>query len=186
MKQKDYKFINFDAENRKFGFKLEQMHVLKTKSLNPGDNQTVFNIWNSEYPVKLGFQTVGELGKYLATKQDLTYYLLKNDLKTIGWAMTFNEGDEKWFAITICSDFQRQGKGSYLLNELKTENENLNGWVIDHENDRKPNGDTYHSPLLFYQRNGFKIFPEFRCEIPILSAVKIAWHKSDDDAIIER
>jgi len=63
------------------------------------------------------------------------------------------------------------------LNKLKSENDILNGWVIDHKNDVKINGELYQSPLLFYEKNDFQIFPEYRLEIPILSAVKITWCK---------
>jgi GNAT superfamily N-acetyltransferase len=156
------------------------MDIEKTKSLNSEEKQTVFDLWNRGYPVKLGFRTIIELENYLNTLTDVTYYLLKTDSKVIeGWAMTFSAAEEKWFAITIADEVQRQGKGTYLMNKLKTENEILNGWVIDHENDLKANGELYQSPLLFYERNGFQKFPECRLEIPILSAVKITWHSKD-------
>lgn len=50
--------------------------------------------------------------------------------------------------------------------------------MIDHENDRKRSGEIYKSPLQFYQKNDFQIFPEYRLEIPILSVVKISWYKN--------
>jgi GNAT superfamily N-acetyltransferase len=156
------------------------MEIEKTKSLNSEDKQIVFDLWNREYPAKLGFQTIIDMDHYLQTLPGLTYYLLKNDSNVIeGWAMTYSAAEEKWFAITIAEEFQRQGKGTCLLDELKRENEILNGWVIDHENDVKANGLLYQSPILFYERNGFQIFPEYRLEIPILSAVKIRWNRDN-------
>lgn len=154
------------------------MEVLIEKILSIEDKQEVFDLWNDEYPVNLGFQTIQDMDNYLNTLQDLTYYLLINDTKQIkGWAMTYSAGTEKWFAITISKDVQRQGKGAFLLNILKSNNKQLNGWVIDHEKDYKRNGEVYQSPLSFYKKNGFKIFSEYRLELPVLSAVKINWYK---------
>ena len=154
------------------------MEIEKTKALNAEDKQRVFDLWNRGYPAKLGFQSIFDMDNYLDTLPGLTFYLLKNDSKLIqGWAMTFTAGEEKWFAITIADEVQRQGNGTCLVDKLKADNEILNGWVIDHENDVKANRQLYHSPMLFYQRNGFRTFPEYRLELPILSAVKIRWHR---------
>lgn len=157
------------------------MVIIKEQILNSEDKKMVFDLWNSEYPVNLGFQVISDMDNYLNSLPDLTYYLLKNEMSQIeGWAMTFSAGQEKWFAITISQNLQGQGKGTYLLDKLKNENDLLNGWVIDHEKDRKRNGQIYKSPLLFYKKNNFQIFPEYRLEIPTLSAVKISWHKNDN------
>jgi hypothetical protein len=155
------------------------MKVVKTKSLNTEEKEVVFSLWNDEYPGQLGFNTTIDMDKYLATLHGLEFYLLKNDIKFIeGWAMTFRTGEEKWFTITVSNKVQRQGKGRFLLDKLKADNNALNGWVIDHENDTKRNGEIYQSPLEFYKKNGFRVFPEYRLEIPVLSAVKIAWSRS--------
>lgn len=155
------------------------MEVIKKPKLDPDEKEIVFNLWNREYPMNLGFQTITDLDHYLDTLPGLTYYLLKNDKgQTEGWAITFSREEEKWFAITIAQNAQGQGKGSYLLNKLKVDNDILNGWVIDHENDHKRGGEIYKSPLQFYQKNSFQIFPDYRLEIPNLSAVKISWYKN--------
>ena len=155
------------------------MKIIREKILNAGDKEVVFNLWNIEYPVNLSFATMAEMDSYLNTLSDLTFYLLKNETNQIeGWAMTFGREQEKWFAITISHEVQGQGKGRYLLDKLKSENDILNGWVIDHENYYKNDGQKYKSPLLFYKKNDFQIFPEYRLDIPILSAIKISWYKN--------
>jgi hypothetical protein len=78
-----------------------------------------------------------------------------------------------WFAIIIDDQMQRKGKGSLLLEELKKEKNNLNGWVVDHENDRKKNGEAYKSLLLCYIKNGFITCNGTRIENEKISAVKI-------------
>ena len=139
------------------------MKIIREKILNAGDKEVVFNLWNIEYPVNLSFATMAEMDSYLNTLSDLTFYLLKNETNQIeGWAMTFGREQEKWFAITISHEVQGQGKGSYLLDKLKSENDILNGWVIDHENYSKNDGQQYKSPLLFYKKNDFQIFTEYR------------------------
>lgn len=155
------------------------MEIIKKPKLDPVEKEVVFNLWNSEYPVNLGFKVMSEMDNYLDTLAGLTFYLLKNALnQTEGWAMTFALKDEIWFAITIAHNVQGQGKGTFLLDKLKTDNDIISGWVIDHENDYKPNGEIYRPPLQFYQKNDFEVFPEIRLEIPVLSALKISWNKN--------
>lgn len=157
------------------------MYVFKTVELTVEQKEIVFNLWNNEYPENLGFNTINDLDLYLSTLSQLNYYFLKSDPGKIeGWAMVFGREDENWFAITIDSSAQGLGKGTFLLNKLKEDREVLNGWVIDHDKDRRKDGEVYHSPLSFYLKNGFKVFPEIRLEIPILSAVKISWQKNDN------
>lgn len=154
------------------------MYVSKTAELTVEEKEIVLNLWNKEYPENLGFKTIHNLDLYLSTLSQLNYYFLKSDPGKIdGWAMVFGREDENWFAITIDGSVQGLGKGTFLLNKLKEDREVLNGWVIDHDKDRRKNGEVYRSPLPFYLKNGFKVFPEIRLEIPILSAVKISWQK---------
>lgn len=155
------------------------MSIIQTTTLNPAQKESIYKLWNSEYPEKLSFKTMDDLDNYLKTLPNVIYYLLKNDSNEIeGWAMKFIMANEKWFAITIEIKEQGKGKGTLLLNELKEKEESLSGWVIDHENDAKLNGEKYKSPVLFYLKNGFKVYSDSRLEIPILSAVKISWHRT--------
>ncbi len=84
---------------------------------------------------------------------------------------------EKWFAIIVDSDFHGQGLGTELLNRAKAKESELNGWVIDQDNDVKQNGDSYLSPLGFYLNNGFEQLKDKRLELQHLSAVLIRWDK---------
>jgi GNAT superfamily N-acetyltransferase len=156
------------------------MKVITTTELSNDQEEFIYSLWNSEYPVPLCFQNIDGLRNYFSTLAGLQYYFLINDLHDPeGWAFTFNRDDESWFAITVNSKAHGRGKGSFLLNALKEHERNLNGWVIDHNNDVKQNGEPYASPLNFYLKNGFTVFPESRLEIPILSTIKIAWQRKD-------
>nr|WP_290861271.1 GNAT family N-acetyltransferase [Flavobacterium sp.] len=96
----------------------------------------------------------------------------------MGWGIIFVRDSEQWFALLIDSRFQGMGLGTFLLNELKKTQPELNGWVIDHENDLKQNGKPYLSPLAFYKKNNFEVLGNFRIENEKLSAVKIKWHSN--------
>jgi hypothetical protein len=68
-----------------------------------------------------------------------------------------------------------KGLGSLLVERLKTENELFYGWVIDHNNDVKSNGEQYQTPMPFYLKHEFVLLNEVRMETEIISAVKIKW-----------
>lgn len=73
--------------------------------------------------------------------------------------------------------FTQKRIGSKLLDRLKSEETELNGWVIDHHMEKKNNNCLYNSPLGFYMKNGFELEPHQRLETSNLSAVKIKWSR---------
>ena len=84
---------------------------------------------------------------------------------------------EKWFAIILDSNFHGKGFGTKLLSLGKEKESELNGWVIDKQDDKRKNGELYKSPLNFYLKNGFEKFDNERLELEKISAVKIKWKK---------
>jgi hypothetical protein len=46
----------------------------------------------------------------------------------------------------------------FLLNENKNNFTDLNGWCIDHTNDKKQNAENYKSPLFFISKRILKFF----------------------------
>jgi len=93
----------------------------------------------------------------------------------LGWAFVFVREKENWFGIILNSKQQGKGFGTLLLKELKKCKSSLNGWVIDHSNDIKQNGELYSSPLDFYLKNEFLVDKNIRLENNAISAVKIKW-----------
>jgi GNAT superfamily N-acetyltransferase len=153
------------------------LKINKTSVLNPVQKESICHLWNKEYPLKLAI-TLPAFDEFLGTTSEHTHYLITSDESgLIGWAFTFNRSGERWFAMIIDGAYQRQGLGHLLLNLIKDKEHKLNGWVIDHPNDVKRNGDPYPSPLAFYIRNGFTAHPETRMEDEKISAVKIEWRK---------
>jgi hypothetical protein len=154
------------------------MKIVHEEVLSLEQKETLLQLWNNEYPKNLNHETIHDFDLYLNSLSDVKHHFLINDENRIkGWAFAFLRDDEDWFAIIICSQIQGTGKGSLLIEELKKNKNNLNGWVIDHENEIKKNAAPYKSPLLFYVKNGFTICTETRIENEKISAVKINWNR---------
>ena len=154
------------------------MKIIQTTSLTLEQKQLLFELWNSEYPEKIGYKEISEFENYLDALSNKEHYLLVDDLHQIlGWAFSFFRDSEDWFAIIINSKIQGKGFGMLLLDELKKNKLVLNGWVVDHQNDLKQKNEPYLSPLVFYTKNGFLLDHNNRIENDKISAVKIRWKR---------
>lgn len=150
--------------------------VVKKIELIDFEKFQLFNLWNQEYPKQITFKNIAAFENYLLTVK-INFHLLciNNDNEIIAWAFSFERDKEKWFVIIVSEEFKNNGIGSKLLNELKLNEPILNGWVIDHNNDKKMNGKAYISPLLFYKKCGFEILKDTRIISNNVSAVKVKW-----------
>lgn len=161
----------------------ENLVIIQTPELNEQVKQQVLDLWNSEYPEKLSYNSLTEFDNYLQNLNNLKHFLLIGDLDLIlGWALTFDRDSERWFAIILAEKIKGKGLGRKMIDELKKVEHILNGWVIDHNNDMKKNGLTYVSPLKFYEKCGFEIQQDVRLELDKMSAVKIKWTNENDEA----
>ncbi len=154
------------------------MKFIQSKEPSKAEKEELLELWNNEYPKKLNYKTIPEFENYLKNLYQPSHILVKDDnQKIIGWYFDFIRENEKWFAILLSSDVQQKGLGSKILNLAKDKETELNGWVIDHNNDKKKNGEVYESPMLFYLKNDFKKVTKKRLETKKISAVKIQWKK---------
>ena len=154
------------------------MKITTTHQLNLVQKEQVLQLWNNEYPEKLAYKNMAGFESYLENLNEVKHFLLaNNDEKIQGWAITFKRENETWFAIILSENLHGKGWGTKVLNELKQNKKALNGWVIDHSDDKKRNGSFYKSPLEFYLKNGFEVLSDTRLELEIMSAVKIKWKK---------
>jgi len=154
------------------------MKIVEKEYLSLEEKETLHELWNNEYPVKLNLKTIDDFELYLNGLSETKHYLLLDDSDEIhGWAFTFLRENESWFAIILNSEIHGKGIGSLLMNEIKKNNTSLNGWVIDHENEVKQNATFYKSPMPFYIKNGFTICKEIRIENEKMSGVKINWKR---------
>ena len=152
------------------------MKIIIQTYLNSEQKQAALKIWNAEYPVNLQMPGIAEFDDFLNTLIDPKYYLMINESDAIaGWAATFSAGPVRSFFIMLDSAYHGKGYGTILLNELKKEGPQLFAWAIDHNNDVKPDGRPYPSPINFYLKNGFTVNNDLRLENEQLSAVNILW-----------
>jgi len=150
--------------------------VVETSELTKSQKLNILELWNNEYPEKLGHKTMSEFDVYLNNLTGKSHVLLLDKhAMVIGWYVDFIRNGEKWFVLILDSKYQGKGFGTKLLNMAKEKEPVLNGWVIDHNNDKKQNGEFYKSPLDFYLKNGFELLKDQRLELDKISAVKITW-----------
>jgi len=151
------------------------MRIEIVKNLTEDQANEIDELWNEVYPIQLK----NRFGLLLDGIEEYEHHVLFNDSDDlIGWAVAFLRNNEIWFSILIATVNQNRGYGRLLIDSLKQKFNYLCGWVIDHNNYVKQDGSIYHSPLQFYQKNGFMITDE-RIETDILSAVKIIFQGSN-------
>ncbi|ELR70789.1 hypothetical protein C900_03397 [Fulvivirga imtechensis AK7] len=152
------------------------MNFLETTTLDEKQKKQIYQLWNDEYPACLNYDSVEQFESYLSKLHNQLYILLVNENNEVrGWYAEFDRDNNRWFAMILHHELQGKGFGSRILKKSKTNNAELNGWVIDSNGYKKTNGDIYQSPLLFYIKNGFTPLIETRLETHQLSAVKIKW-----------
>lgn len=153
------------------------MQINEVSVLNDNQILQLYELWNAEYPATICYRSLEDFKMYLNNLLNISHVLLIDDSKAIkGWAFSFTRDNNNWFAILISTSFQKQGYGKILLDKIKANCSELYGWVIDHNNDVKENGEPYMSPLRFYIKNEFIILPADRLELDNISAVKIRWN----------
>ena len=135
--------------------------AIETKYLNIKHKQEIINLWNEEYPIQLNYKKIEDFEIYLENLNNCIHYLIQDSNNTIkGWAFKFERDNKKWFAVIIAKEFQGIGIGKNLLEKIKTNETELLGWVINHSNDDKKNGEKYISPINFYKKCDFTITTE--------------------------
>ncbi len=153
--------------------------AIETKYLNIKHKQEIINLWNEEYPIQLNYKKIEDFEIYLENLNNCIHYLIQDSHNIIkAWAFKFERENKKWFAIIIAKEFQGTGIGKKLLEKIKTNETELLGWVIDHSNDNKKNGEKYISPVDFYKKCDFTITTE-RLQSNLISAIQIKWKKQE-------
>lgn len=152
--------------------------ISQSNELDDQAKKQVIDLWNQEYPEKLTYNNPAEFDDYLQKLSNKVHFLLTNTQNVIlGWAITFDRENERWFAIILSEEIKGQGFGRQMIDKLKESETILNASIIDHNNNKKRNGQTYLSPLKFYEKCGFTVLSNERIESDKISAVKVRWTK---------
>jgi len=155
------------------------MEFINCSALSQKHKKGILELWNKEYPEKLCFPSLADFEDYLSELNDQTHIVMLDGNNTIcGWYFGFLRENEKWFVLIINSKFQGKGYGSTILDRAKARVNELNGWIIDHNNYKKKSGETYKSPTVFYLKNGFVKTKNTRLELKKITAVKMKWKRN--------
>jgi hypothetical protein len=148
------------------------MKIAKTKTLNSKQYHQINQLWNDEYPIKLR----DRFPILLEGATNYHHYVIEDSKQhVIAWAVDFEKENQIRFSIIVSSSQQGKGLGGLLINKLKAEHKEFYGWVIDHNDDVKSNGERYQTPLPFYLKHGFEILHEERIESEMIRAVKVKY-----------
>ena len=152
------------------------MEITQTTILSDVQSDQINSLWNAEYPLKLKdrFPILLE-----GTTWHNHFLIEDSNHVVIAWAVMFEHSNQIRFSIIVSKEHQAKGLGKLLLNHLKDTHDEFYGWVIDHNNDLKSDGENYISPLPFYLKQGFEIIPNQRLESEMIQAVLVGWNKSN-------
>jgi len=142
-------------------------------ALSTEEYQQIFHLWNSEYPIGISYPDLAAFLEFLSPLGDKKHYLIKESEKISAWLLSFDRNGGRWFSIIVGPKHQKKGMGNHLLQYVMQREQNLQGWVVDHERDIKTDGSPYPSPLDFYLKLGFRVVPDVRFEKQGISCVKI-------------
>lgn len=150
------------------------MNIIKTKTLNDIQSGQINQLWNEEYPVKLK----DRFPILLDGADWYNHYLIHDDKSdVIAWAVDFEKEKQVRFSIIVSTKHKGKGLGGLLIDKLKEENKEFYGWVIDHNDDLKSNGEHYQTPMPFYLKHGFEILNDVRIDNEMIKAVLIKWRE---------
>ncbi len=155
------------------------MKTLCTKTLSQIQKNQLLDLWHDQYPETLAYKNRQSFEDYLISLKSPQHTLVVDENGGIkGWLLKMIRDKSDWIAIVLDKSIQFQGYGSKLLDKVKAESDEINAWVVDHDNYKKADGSTYPSPLNFYIKNGFRVVPEERLDKTKITAVKIQWQKN--------
>lgn len=149
-----------------------QVKISKIKELSASQSEQINRLWNDEYPLKLK----DRFPLLLADVDSHNHYIIEDNNKNIiAWAVDFEKDRQVRFSIIVSSIHKGKDLGGMLIEKLKTENKEIYGWVIDHNDDLKSNGEYYKTPMPFYLKHGFEVLKDNRIDNEMIRAVLIKW-----------
>jgi GNAT superfamily N-acetyltransferase len=125
---------------------------------------------------------INAFDQYLHTLSQINHILLTGTYGNVqGWLICFIRDGEQCFVMLLDASLQGQGWGSKMINLAKERHSELNGWVIDNDNEPRQNGKSYRSPIGFYRKCGFEIRNDIRIEKKKISGIKVIWKMGKTD-----
>lgn len=153
---------------------MDSMEIVKKLNLTKNDFGSIYRIWNSVYPSQVAFSTEIEFEEYLNKAGEPIHYCALRKNLLVGWLMTFDRGNERWFTLLICKNSQNLGIGKELLKKIKEDEIEINGWILEDEHYQTRSGEYYRPPQEFYLKNGFQVTRDSR-ESRGIKLTRIHW-----------
>lgn len=125
--------------------------------LDANEFESIFSLWNSEYPTEFTFADASGFEEFLAGVSKRRHFVARIDGIFAGWLISFDRAGERWFSIIINRRFQGRGIGVALLDAAFEIDDELNGWVVPDNSLTRIDGEPYKSPLGFYLKYGFNV-----------------------------
>ncbi len=150
--------------------------IVEQSSLTRHQIERLFEIWNAVYPVEFQYGTIDELIIYLPKMTKPRHYVAydQND-RMVGWLVTLERNDTRWFIVLVDKTHQKVGLGSALLNNAKLEGCDLSGWVVLNETYKTQDGSPYQSPAAFYAKAGFEVDRSDSVTARGLTSYRVHW-----------
>jgi hypothetical protein len=156
------------------------MNFEETRILSQQQKLQIIELWNNEYPKELSLSDLTDFDQYLETLSDRHYILLIDEDENVkGWLIYFVRDGERCFTMLLDSSLHGLGWGSKFLNVAKKRNTELNGWVIDNDEELKQNGENYKSPIGFYIKNGFDIRTDIQKKKKNINGIRVIWASNE-------
>jgi len=112
------------------------MKIIKKSILISEQKEMICQLWNMEYPQNLAITPTAFDEFHEASASHTHFLILENESDLVGWAYTFARASDRWFSIIISNAHQGKGLGHVLLNLIKEKEGHLNGWGINHPQER--------------------------------------------------
>ena len=154
------------------------MEIVKSEILTEEQKKDIIKLWNDEYPKDLSLLDVKAFDEYLNQLSDKQHLTITWENRIVGWLIYFVRESEQCFAMLLDSSVQGMGLGSKLLSKAKDYTPELNGWVIDNNEQVKKDDTHYKSPIGFYKKNGFEIVPEIQTKKNNINGIRVRWKKA--------
>lgn len=145
------------------------MEIFTTKLLTSNQFYQIDKMWNEEFPINLK----DRFALLLDNVENYNHYIIEENGEVMAWAADFEKDNEVRFSIIVSKNYQGRGLGNLLINRLKRDLGEFEGWIIDREDYLKQNGELYQSPIGFYRKLGFEIIENIRSDSDFITAVKI-------------